>query len=86
MPKPIATTFAAMLEARLRWALESSIIHFRGRPDRNTIEDWAYELSNDMALERHLWERPAGKGLWGPVGPVEAPENGKVPQDLTSTT
>jgi len=52
-------TFEEMLTARLKWALESTIVHFLGKPDRNSIEDWAELLAFDMAGERSSWQRPS---------------------------
>ena len=45
------TTVQAMLEARLRWALESTLSHFLHRPNRNTIEDWAADTARDLCGE-----------------------------------
>jgi len=52
-----ANNFEDMLSVRLKWALESTIVHFLGRPDRNAIEDWAEGLALDMAGERSAWQR-----------------------------
>ncbi|HIB69210.1 MAG TPA: hypothetical protein EYO33_30035 [Phycisphaerales bacterium] len=79
----VETTYETMLAARLRWALESTIIHFLGKPDRNAIEDWSEALSIDMGGERAMWQRSGQPALTQPDQTVgEARKNGKV----TATT
>lgn len=85
MAKPrTESTFEDMLAARLRWALESTIIHFLGRPDRNTIEDWSEALAVDMAGERTAWQRPAAPG-GARVGRVDVQARSNHKVEATST-
>jgi len=72
-------TFEDTLEARLRWALESTISHYLGRPDRNAIEDWAATTAMEMGGERSLWQRMTpGDPTQARESPGEGSKNGKV--------
>lgn len=71
------TTYEAMLEARLRWALESTISHFLGKPDRNAIEDWAQLLAVEMGSERAMWQRGVrDNSRKDPKSPVDGRKDG----------
>ncbi len=69
-----------MLEARLRWALESTLVHFLKRPDRNSIEDWAAATAQEITGEdlASYIRAEASTAVEGAAGHTAAGKNGKV--------
>lgn len=83
-PKNQGTTVQAMFEARLRWALESSLTHFLHRPNRNTIEDWAAAVARDICGDDlTVYIRPHENQTPLPSAESLAPFNGSAVKRLT---
>jgi hypothetical protein len=54
VPKRAVTStenFQQTLSHRLRWAMDSTLVHFLRRPDHNAIEDWADNLAIEVDEE-----------------------------------
>ena len=75
-----------MLEARLRWALETTLTHFLHRPDRNAVEDWAAATAQEITgedLSMYIRHEGSAAGLEGALAAVADRKNGQV---KTATT